>query len=484
MSSKLLAGLLLVIVLAAASYFLIRELQRPSPTPSPRPKPTFQPPPSPTSHPSPSPSFPTKTPTPTPGPQPSEEISPIYVLFVLHFDPPGTRAGECLSLNGYEYTNNYMRSRDELAWLLDFAKRTGVRMTALFNGFYPQLAIRRNELDLLARLIQEGHEIGTHAHSIYYDEAGDRWCSVNDPEMWFKDAKACVDQVVSLVGGENRVMCAMFGRGMYENEDDLMKKYGYDIGLGNRPEIALNFLGHIVWNPWRAKCSNDYSRALEEDPSVPFVSIDHRSQIGSTSAHGGVDSRSDTLKKMFLMAFVEWKVHEIMGDSKVWCWGVVHHPNYGEIYNDHIEDFFGWLNKHFIGIKTPKGNTVAAYATASQVAEAFYRWEKEHPGKSSFSYVEGQPYPYLCKYSRDKLIDATYLGELNLGEGIYAFKFSSGRGTFILAWYNGEGEVTVDLAAAGVMSGQVVVTTPTGESSTTDASNVVLSELPVFIEKG
>ena len=100
--------------------------------------------------------------------------------------------------------NNYVRSRDELVWLLDFAKRNGVRMTALFNGYYVQLAMRRKELDPLRRLINEGHEIGTHAHSICYDKTSDRWFRCTDSDEWFRDTRSLVDALLDEIGdGDN-----------------------------------------------------------------------------------------------------------------------------------------------------------------------------------------------------------------------------------------------------------------------------------------
>lgn len=406
---------------------------------------------------------------------------PINVLFVLHFDPPGRD----FEVEGKECLNVYTTSRDELVWLLDFADRTGVKMTALFNGYYMQLALRRNELEPIERLVREGHEIGTHAHSICYDKKEDKWFKCPDaPDTWFRDAKVAIDTVLKEIGAQgNRAMCAMFGREEYELEDDLMKKYGYDIGIGNRPEIALNYFGHIVWNPWRARCSNLKGHALEEDKSVGFVSIDHRAQIGSTTSHGGVDSRSDTLKRQFLMLYVEWKYREIRNyEDKVWTWGVVHHPNYGDRYNDHIEDFFSWLNKYFINKRTPSGNLIAVYSTASEVADQYYEWEKRHPGSSSFNYVEGNPYPYICEYSKNKLLNSEYIGEVNLGADIVAFKFRSKDGKiFLLAWYNGKGTKTVDVSS--IFSGTVYVITPIGEKNERNPSQVLLTEEPVFIEE-
>jgi len=263
-----------------------------------------------------------------------------------------------------------------------------------------------------------------------------------------------------------------------------MKKYGYDIGIGNRPEIAINFFGHIVWNPWRARCLDMMSHALEEDMSNGFVSIDHWAQIGMVDvSHGGVDCRSDSLKRQFLMLYVEWKYRELRDyEDKVWSWGVVHHPNYGDRYNDEIEDFFGWLNKYFINKKTPGGNVIAVYSTASEVADQYYEWEKTHPGSSSFSYVEGEPYPYICEYSKDKLLDSEYVGEVNLGVDIVAFKFrSSSVKIFLLAWYNGKGVKKVDVS--GIFKGKVYVITPVGEKTQQDSSHVSLTEEPVFIEK-
>ncbi len=409
--------------------------------------------------------------------KPTGGISPMHVLFVLHFDPPGGS----FRLSGEACLRNYETSREELKWLLKFADSYGVKLTALFNGFYPQLALRKGELDPL-RELAEKHEIGTHAHSLCYDESKEEWYRCGKPERWFSDAKRFVDEVLKVVGGENRVMCAMFERGHYGEEDQLMRKYGFTVGLGNRPEIALNYLGHIVWNPWRAKCSNDYGHSLEWDPSVSFVSIDHRAQIGSVTSHGGVDSRSDTLKRQFLLSFVEWKVNELEGDDRVWSWGVVHHPNYGSRYNADIEDFFGWLNEHFIGKTTPRGDLIAKYATASEVADAFISWERSHPGEPSFSYVEGDPYPYKCAYAKDKLLNSVYAGEVRLGDKIQAFKFSSDGGEFILVWYEGSNSVLVDVSSI-MGKGKVRVITPTGGISVHDASSVPLSELPVFIER-
>ena len=407
---------------------------------------------------------------------------PINVIFVLHIEP-------CLDKSGYMYMSSsrvyqeYNEVKQELQWLLNFCSQTGVKMTALFNGWYMQVALRKNDLNHLKDLLSAGHEIGTHAHSICYDKSKDAWHRCSQPDRWFADAKKAIDEVLSKIGmGKNRVMCAMFERGKYAQECALMQKYGFDIGLGNRPEIALNYFGHIAWNPWRASCVDDYSSCLAENFSTPFVSIDHRAQIGSTTAHGGVDSRSNTLKRQFLMIFLEWKVREAYDiEDKVWSWGVVHHPNYGSRYHDHIEDFFTWLNKYFINKKTVKGYTIAVYATASQVADEYYSWEKNHPGRSSFSYTEGGKYPYYTEFAKNILLNSEYQGEEQLSNDVIAFILKNSKGYVIVLWNKGGGIKTVDLTK--YFSGEVKLCTPWGTYVTLKPNNIPIGDIPLIVVK-
>ena len=413
-------------------------------------------------------------------PKPNYE-PPIHVLFVLHFDPPPTPPEKpYFDVEGQETVMNYERSRDELTWLLDFCQENGVKMTALFNGFYPQIAMRKGELEPIQRLLDEGHEVGTHAHSIRYDESTDRWVSTQDPREFYSSAKHFVDEALEEAGGGGNVtVCAALPKGKYGPEEELMEEHGFWVAIGNRPDFATQYLGHQAWNPWRARCSDERGHELEEDLSVSFVSIDHRSQIGSSTAHG-VDSTVPELKKDFLMLYVEWKMHELMGlEDKVWSWGVVHHPNYGDTYNQDIEEFFLWLNEHFIGKKTLHGSTVALYATASQTAEDFLVWENENPAKSSFSYVEGDEYPYMCKHSWLKISSSVYVGDMDLGKGVEAFEFRDASDkVFYLCW----SDVLRELDLENLFQGPIKATNPLGVEKIYQPDGVVLTEEPCFLE--
>jgi len=420
---------------------------------------------------------------PTPSsPEPGEP--PIFILFVLHIEPKLVH-GE-MDMSSPQTLTEYNNVKNELLWLMNFADKENVKMTGLFNGWYMQLALRQNDLSHLSTFLSKGHEIGTHAHNICYNSTSDKWyvCPSN-PDQWFRDAKIAVDKVLSAVGkGSNRAMCAMFPRGQYQNECSLMSKYGYDIGVGNRPEIAINFFDHIVWNPWRPKCINDYDHSLEEDFNTPFVSIDHRAQIGSSMSHG-VDSTVKTLKRQFLMVFLEWKVREVYDfEDKTWTWGVVHHPNYGSRYNNDIEQFFKWLNRYFINVKTPKGNIIAVHSTASQVADVYYKWERKHPGRSSFSYVNGDLYPYLTEFAKNKLSNSIYQTEVQYSPNIVLFILTENSGKKLIVVWNKNGTSTkIDLSSYFMGVTKVNVCRPWGACYTRPVDKIYVGDLPLLVEE-
>ena len=102
--------------------------------------------------------------------------SPINIFIPLHIDPPQANpmTGVITLPPGF-----YERTRDEILWLLDEAEEHGAKYTALFNGWYPQEALARSELTPFQALLDAGHEIGTHAHSITYDAVLGVWLVFN-----------------------------------------------------------------------------------------------------------------------------------------------------------------------------------------------------------------------------------------------------------------------------------------------------------------
>ena len=83
-----------------------------------------------------------------------------------------------------------------------------------------------------------------------------------------------------------------------------MAEFGFTIAAGNRLEKGINYLGHVVWNPWRAANSAEPGYELAEDLNAGYLAFNHLAQIGgggSIGRYGGVilssEARSDKWKR-------------------------------------------------------------------------------------------------------------------------------------------------------------------------------------------
>ena len=75
-------------------------------------------------------------------------------------------------------------------------------------------------------------------------------------------------------------------------------------------------------------------------------------QIGKEGAHGPFgysNCRPSSLKKHFLMLYLEWRRAEQFGDlPKIWTAGWASHPHVNNRYHEEIEHMWRWLNANFI----------------------------------------------------------------------------------------------------------------------------------------
>lgn len=414
---------------------------------------------------------------------------PINVYLVLHIDP--TMGPEDASFKAD--STFYSRTHDEIDWLMEEAARHGLRFTALYNGWYPKMALELGDLSQFEALLAAGHEIGSHAHRITYDPVQELWIShVHEMARYgipnynaelarqaWADADRYADEALAGIGasGQNQTMCAVPFK--CSDEGALMEEFGFTIASGNRSEKGTAYFGHIVWNPWRPATSDEPGHELEEDLSAGYIAVDHLAQIGSTEAHG-MDVSVPQLQRRFLMLYAEWLSRERTGaEDRVWSFGFVYHPNYGDRYNAEITTFLDWLDEYFIGQMSLHGHDIARYATVGEIAEEFYAWEAAHPGASSFNYVRGDPYPYTYAIIPTMLEGAAYEAHVDLGQGVTCFRFlEEGRPIYLL--WSDQGERTVDFSAE--LSGQVQVTDAAGQERTEDASALPLSEERLFVE--
>jgi hypothetical protein len=414
---------------------------------------------------------------------------PINIFLVLHIDPDMDRL-----TNTFKVTPAiYQTTHDEIDWLMDEAERHGLHFTSLYNGWYTKWALEHNDLTQFEELLAAGHEIGTHAHRLTYDAAQDLWVWQGDKldkygrpnydfqlaEQSWSDADSYLDALLAQIGsaGENQSMCAV--PFLCSDEGLLMDEFGFSIAAGGRCEKATSYFGHIVWNPWRPGANDAFGHELEEDLDADYITLDHLAQIGKAEAHG-MDLSVAQMQRRFLMLYVEWLSRERSGaEDRVWSFGFVYHPNYGDAFNAELTEFLTWLDENFVSLASPYGNVIARYATASDIAQEYYAWEDEYPGVSSFSYVLDDPYPYTYEIVPRMLEDAAYDATLELGEGISAYRFLKGEEAIYMLWSD-SGERTIDLSAE--VGGQLRVTDAAGTQTTQDASQLTLTAEPLFVE--
>jgi hypothetical protein len=186
------------------------------------------------------------------------------------------------------------------------------------------------------------------------------------------------------------------------------------------------------------------------------------------------------MQRRFLMLYAEWLARERSGaEDKVWTYGFVVHPNYGDQYNADIQKFLSWLDEHFIGKASVHGNVIARYSSVGEIAAEYEAWEDKHSGVSSFSFQADDPYPYTYELAPIMLEGAAYVGDVDLGEGVNCFQLSKEGHPIYLMWSD-IGERTVDFS--GEVAGQVRVTKVAGAESTQDSAAIDVTEEPLFVE--
>lgn len=416
---------------------------------------------------------------------------PINIFLVLHIDPIQELGAETFKAE----PEMYQRTHDEIDWLMEEAEEHQLHFTSLYNGWYPKWALDHNDTDQFKELINAGHEIGSHAHQITYDEESDTWITHNDKlsifgrpnydpalarECW-QDASSYINSVLDKIKttGQNKIMCSTALS--FSDEKKLMAEFKFTIAAGNRLEAGANYFGHMPWNTWRAANNDEPGYEIAEDLKSPYVSINHAAQIGMTESHA-MYVTVPQLQRQFLMLYAEWlKQERTSADDRIWSFGFVYHPNHGDKYNEDLIEFLDWLEKYFINKKSQNGNTIAKYATISEISREFLAWEKSHRGVSSFNYKKGDPYPYSFSALAEQLPGADYEETVDLGKDISCFKFVKEKESIFLVWSN-KGNQEVDFSK--VLSGEVIVIdASTGKEIQQDAGKLKLSEEPNLIKK-
>ncbi|TKJ36834.1 hypothetical protein CEE37_14715 [candidate division LCP-89 bacterium B3_LCP] len=316
---------------------------------------------------------------------------PINIVFMVHVEPldfPGTYANRIAFLE----------------WLQQEAlsRPNPFKLTILMNGEFAEYAYYNGDQPFLEQLENEGHELGTHAHTMV-QLAPFTWLDVDEQthrygipiyngpitEQTWSDAKYWVDSLTT----NNHTFCGTAF--LCSTEGQMMTSNNFLCGPGNRSEKGPDYLGHLLRHPFRPASDNRLGHEIEEDLNSSFIYIDHFAQIGYENAHG-YNCSAPALAAAMDECYQDWLAAEIIqGDSlehKVWTFGFLTHLwLYEQYFEQQITLLLNYMDSHYVGQYTPRGNLIARYATCNEVTNEFIAWEASHPGESSFSYIH--PYP-------------------------------------------------------------------------------------------
>jgi len=397
---------------------------------------------------------------------------PIRVIFAVHVEPflP-------------EFGLDYEARREEMYWLRDLALAHGAKLTVSSNGEFMEFVEDFGDQGLVWSYIDAGFDWGTHIHPLWRRGRHD-WvlelpgAPENTVRRIWRDN---VDAVNSVVGSGNN-----YGVAPYQCAQPLlarmMGEYGFAIQTAlTEPAgvMAYENLGHYPWNPFRP--SAGVGEYLKEDlDQTRYVLIPHYPQLEPNPGPSGPRSLG-TNQKYFIMEYIEWLHWQRSGlPARVWVFGIATHDCYNNPNRDDIEAMLDWLDANFIGRTTPDGQVIAEYATATEVAEEFYRWEAEHPGESSFSWEEGQPYPYTYPDMPGILSGAEYDTAIALGETLACYRFTREDASPVYVLWSWEGEQVVDFSSQ--IPGRVRVYDGRGGEYISGAGALEVTQEPIFVE--
>ncbi len=473
--------------------------------------------------------------------------NPIYVTFVIHFDPLPAQGGRVLK-DGYE------RERDNLAWLADYFDQIEREKG---SSFVPKLVLEMAGdhaeyfsedpvgFALLQRLYNKGHSLGVHFHTNY--KMGPHfWPDGRAQDTPQTRTRVTVDHFTEvealfakLIGTTDPATLRKANHtitGHFLDESFAQQK-GFDLFTGGRNEALNLFFDHDVYNPWRpAMTRGPETWALAEDLKSPWTLIPQGPVLGAIGEHAPIpagvpaeytqgmkqmiwqDLSVSAMQRKFWHLYLEWRHREQSPNTeepKVWVFGWHEHTNnlftddglYGNIRNlrDEVREYVRWLNENFIGRRTANGKLIAQYANTEEVMSAFRSWEASHPGQSSFNYPvrvrDWALYPYQLKGLTRELMHTHYESEITAfrAQGINAHKLlkTDGRNWIhqggrvvstkptwpVYLLWSNAGEKTVDFSS--VFSGTATCVAGRGGAETVQSSATLrVTEEPIICTVG
>lgn len=415
---------------------------------------------------------------------------PIYITFHSH--------GHSFNDRLPDPEDEYERHRAEVNWLRETANKYGAKVNFQVNGEYAEWCIHKGHQSEILACIEDGHTIGIHFHTAKRN-GNLKWNSVPfnqlTPEYLSQQWEDHYEWVKKIIPGHPVVRLDPQDPD-YDNmqRDELMKQLGIKM-MAAPEEHIMGYMdhykiGHHVWNPFRPGAG----KFIEEDLSTPYIVIPFLPQIGrgvTSGRHAGLKMTLPHLKRRVLMIYLEWLYQERNNlPDKVWTFGWATHPDQNSRYHGEIEAMWRWMNENFINKRSARGSTVMVYASDEQVLEEYEKWEKENPEKSSFSFREGDSYPYSIPAMQTAFDMAEYDYEISdwKNQGIHCHhltrnvvddKTASGVEVWVF-WCNfGKQYINVQ----NILGKQAQVMNIKGEPSIQKTANLEITEDPIFVER-
>ena len=412
---------------------------------------------------------------------------PIYITFHGH--------GHSFSDMLPSAEDEYERHRLEVNWLRETANKYGAKVSLQVNGEYAEWCISKGQQNELQAYIDDGHTIGVHFHTAKR-EGELEWNSVRmnqlTPEFLSQQWQDHYEWVQKTVPGYKVIRLDPQDPDYDKPQrDELMRRLGIKMMAAPEEHItgfADHYkIGHHVWNPFRPKAT----KFIEEDLSTPYINIPFLPQTGravTAGRHAGLKMTVPHVKRRIFMIYLEWLYQERNNlPDKVWTFGWLTHPGQSSKYHHEVEELWRWMNDTFINKKSPRGNNIMVYANDEEVLQEYENWEKENPNTSSFSFVEGDPYPYSTPAMQTVFDMAEYDYEITdwNDKGIHCHHLTrntdSGKsaGSEVWVFWKDSGEAKID--AQKMLGKQVQVMDMKGNISTASSAGLTIGEDPVFI---
>jgi hypothetical protein len=426
----------------------------------------------------------------------AEKPFPIFVTAMVHLDPLPTVPNIEIILR------EYARHRDGWLWYLNFAKKTGLRISAQMTGVYAEACVLQGHASDFKLCMPGGpHHLGTHLHANIKTDLPYVWKTIpkekyNDPLMVlhvFKDNLPWINRIFEENGFSSQDNWFFHGsHAAYQGmEKDLFdyehKTYPYDnrfVMVGAKRGRLYLYRGPWIGEPHQRK--GNYIKISE----VGGIIGEDREHGPEGMVYGSVPYQ----KRDFLRVYIEWREMVRRGDS-----GPVRHFNWmvhpyqlakgyiasdGRSPRESIKELVEWLLDNFIEKKDESGYVIARFANVAEIRHAFETWESEYPEEAHAlqEALERNEPPRYLPVILDRMETTYHEKILNTGNPnlvIHKLRDRNNSNILYLIWSRID-----DLIPVGeVLSGQYLVYHGNGKSEILDASDILVGMEPILLER-